>query len=68
MPKLAITTEEIRTSLQAKFGDEITTANITEWCEDNDYNVQTISNRLKEYKYARGKFNLSGAQAEDYCT
>ncbi len=63
MTKLAITTDDIVKQLRAKYGDEIVTAQVTEWSEENGYNTQTISNRLKDYKVARGTFSLSGAQA-----
>ncbi len=63
MSKLNITTDTIVSELRAAYGDDVVTAQITEWSEKNGYNTQTISNRLKEYKVARGTFSLDGAKA-----
>ena len=65
--KLSITTENIVESLVVFFenADTITTAQLREWCQINDYSYGTIRNRLAKdgYQSGRGKFNLTAAQA-----
>jgi MoxR-like ATPase len=62
--KLDITTEQIVSSVVTYFEGqtEITTANLREWCNINDYGYATIKNRLNDYKSGRGKFNLDVAK------
>lgn len=65
--KLSITTENIVESLIVFFenANTITTAQLREWCQINDYSYGTIRNRLAKdgYVSGRGKFNLTAAQA-----
>ena len=55
---MTITTDYIRTSLQAVYGESVTAADIRAWCAMNGSNYQTITNKLTDYKVGRGKWNL----------
>ena len=56
---MAMTTDYIRTSLQALYGDEIVTADVRAWCAMNGANYQTVSKKLEQYKTSRGKWDLT---------
>jgi len=49
----------IRTSLQSLYGDTISAGDIRAWCAMNDSNYQTVTNKLAQYKVARGSWNLT---------
>ena len=36
----------------------MTSAEIKAYCQMNDFNYQTVTNKLTEYKVGRGKWNL----------
>ena len=55
---MALSPEYICTSLQALYGSEFTAADVRAWCVMNDSNYQTVTNKLKDYKVGRGKWNL----------
>ena len=55
---MALSPEYICTSLQALYGSEFTAADVRAWCMMNDTNYQTVTNKLKDYKVGRGKWNL----------
>ena len=55
---MALSPEYICTSLQALYGSEFTAADVRAWCAMNDTNYQTVTNKLKDYKVGRGKWNL----------
>ena len=55
---MTISTDYIRTSLQAVYGESVTAADIRAWCAMNGCNYQTVTNKLTEYKVGRGKWNL----------
>ena len=55
---MALSPEYICTSLQALYGSEFTAADVRAWCMMNDSNYQTVTNKLKDYKVGRGKWNL----------
>ena len=55
---MTISTDYIRTSLQAVYGESVTAAEIRAWCAMNGSNYQTVTNKLTEYKVGRGKWNL----------
>ena len=55
---MTISTDYIRTSLQAVYGESVTAADIRAWCAMNGSNYQTVTNKLNEYKVGRGKWNL----------
>jgi hypothetical protein len=62
--KLDITTDQIVDSIITFYegATEVSTADIRQWCNINDYKYLTIANRLSDYKSGRGKFNLTKAQ------
>ncbi|UNH61279.1 putative cobalt chelatase subunit [Synechococcus phage S-SZBM1] len=60
MPRLLpMTTEQLISDLQTTYGPEVTSGDIKGYCAMNDLQYQTIVNRLKDYKIARGKWNLT---------
>jgi hypothetical protein len=59
---MALSSDYIRTSLQALYGNNVTGADIRAWCALNDSNYQTVTNKLSEYKVSRGKWNLEVTQ------
>lgn len=56
---MAMTTDYIRTSLQALYGDEIVAADVRAWCAMNGANYQTVSKKIDQYKTSRGKWDLT---------
>ncbi|NBV27486.1 MoxR family ATPase [bacterium] len=59
---MALSSDYIRTSLQALYGNNVTGADIRAWCALNDSNYQTVSKKLEQFKTARGKWNLEVTQ------
>ncbi len=59
---MSLSADYIRTSLQSLYGDSVTAADIRAWCAMNGANYQTISNKLANYKTARGRWNLEVTQ------
>ena len=55
---MSLSPDYIRTSLQALYGESVTSAEIRGWCAMNDTNYQTVTNKLTQYKVGRGKWNL----------
>jgi hypothetical protein len=55
---MALSSDYIRTSLQALYGNNITSADIKAWCNINDSNYQTVTKKIDDYKVGRGKWNL----------
>jgi len=55
---MALSSDYIRTSLQALYGNVVTGADIRAWCALNDSNYQTVTKKLEDYKVGRGKWNL----------
>ena len=55
---MSLSPDYIRTSLQALYGESVTSAEIRGWCAMNDTNYQTVTNKLSQYKVGRGKWNL----------
>ena len=55
---MALSSDYIRTSLQALYGNVATGADIRAWCALNDSNYQTVTKKLEDYKVGRGKWNL----------
>ena len=55
---MGLTTDYIITSLQAVYGESVTSADIRGWCAMNGSIYQTITNKLTDYKVGRGKWNL----------
>jgi hypothetical protein len=56
---MTLSTDYIRTSLQAVYGESVTAADIRAWCAMNDANYQTVTNKISDCKVARGKWNLT---------
>ena len=48
----------IVTSLQALYGEAVTSAEIRGWCAMNDANYQTVTKKIEQYKTGRGKWNF----------
>ena len=44
--------------LRDSYGESVTSAEIKAWCQMNDFNYQTITNKLTDFKVGRGKWNL----------
>jgi hypothetical protein len=59
---MALSSDYIRTSLQNLYGNNICGSDIRAWCNMNDANYQTVTNKLSQYKIARGKWNLEVTQ------
>jgi len=55
---MALSSDYIRTSLQALYGNTVTSADIRAWCNLNDANYQTVTKKIDEFKVGRGKWNL----------
>jgi len=53
-----MTDDQLITNLKNQYGPEVTSGDIKGYCAMNDLNYQTITNRLKDYKTSRGKWNL----------
>jgi MoxR-like ATPase len=56
---MSLSSDYIRTSLQAVYGESVTAADIRAWCAMNGSNYQTVTNKLNDYKVGRGKWNLT---------
>ncbi len=59
---MTISSDYIRTSLQALYGNQITSSDIRAWCAMNESNYQTITNKLVNYKTGRAQWNLEVTQ------
>ena len=55
---IKMTTEEIVSKLKASFGTEFTAPDIKAFCAMNDIGYATVTKRLKNFKTAKGKWNL----------
>ena len=44
--------------LRESYGETVTSAEIKAFCQMNDFNYQTITNKLTDFKVGRGKWNL----------
>ena len=55
---IKMTTEEIVSKLKASFGTEFTATEIKAFCAMNDIAYATVTKRLKNFKTAKGKWNL----------
>ena len=62
---MTISADYIRTSLQAVYGESVTTADIKAWCAMNGANYQTVTNKLTDFKTGRGKWNLTIQEARE---
>jgi len=59
---MALSSDYIRTSLQALYGNNVTGADIRAWCALNDSNYQTVTKKIEHLKVGRGKWNLEVTQ------
>ena len=59
---MTISSDYIRTSLQALYGSKITSGDVRAWCAMNNANYQTVTNKLAEFKTSRGCWNLEVTQ------
>jgi len=59
---MTLSSDYIRTSLQALYGNSVTGADIRAWCALNDSNYQTVAKKLDQFKVGRGKWNLEVTQ------
>jgi len=55
---MGLSKESIIECLRESYGESVTSAEIKAYCQMNDFNYQTITNKLTEYKVGRGKWNL----------
>ena len=62
---MTISADYIITSLQAVYGESVTSADIRGWCAMNDANYQTVTKKLDAYKTGRGKWNLTIQEARE---
>jgi len=62
---MALSTEYVVSSLQALYGDVITSADIKAWCALNGSTPVTISKKLEPYKVGRAKWNLTILEAQE---
>src|SRR6056300_803557 len=60
--RMALSSDYIRTSLQALYGSTVTGADVRAWCALNDSNYQTVTKKLDQFKVGRGKWNLEVTQ------
>jgi hypothetical protein len=59
---MSLSSDYIRTSLQALYGNNVTSADIRAWCNMNDANYQTVAKKIDDFKTGRGKWNLEVTQ------
>ena len=55
---MGLTKESIIECLRESYGESVTSAEIKAFCQMNDFNYQTITNKLTDFKVGRGKWNL----------
>ena len=55
---MAISSDYIRTSLQALYGNRVNTSDIRGWCDMNGVSYQTVTSKIKSYKSGRSTWNL----------
>ena len=55
---MSLSPDYIRTSLQALYGETVTSGDVRAWCAMNGHGYQTVTNKLSDCKVGRGKWNL----------
>ena len=55
---MGLSKESIIECLRESYGESVTSAEIKAFCQMNDFNYQTVTNKLTDYKVGRGKWNL----------
>ena len=56
---MGLSKESIIECLRESYGESVTSAEIKAFCMMNDFNYQTITNKLTDYKTGRGRWNLT---------
>ena len=56
---MSLSTEYVVSSLQALYGESVTSADIRAWCAMNSSNYQTVTKKLDQFKVSRGKWHLT---------
>jgi len=59
---MTLSSDYIRSALQALYGNNIASSDIRAWCVMNDENYQTVVKKLASYKTTRGRWNLEVTQ------
>jgi len=55
---MGLSKQSIIECLRDSYGESVTSAEIKAFCQMNDFNYQTITNKLTDFKVGRGKWNL----------
>ena len=55
---MGLSKESIIECLRESYGESVTSAEIKAYCQMNDFNYQTVTNKLTDYKVGRGKWKL----------
>ena len=53
--QMGLSKESIINCLRESYGESVTSAEIKAFCNMNDFNYQTITNKLTDFKVGRGK-------------
>ena len=56
---MGLSKESIIECLRESYGESVSSAEVKAFCQMNDFNYQTITNKLTDYKVGRGKWNLT---------
>ena len=56
---MGLSKESIIECLRVSYGESVSSAEVKAFCQMNDFNYQTITNKLTDYKVGRGKWNLT---------
>ena len=57
--QMGLSKESIIECLRESYGESVTSAEVKAYCQMNDFNYQTVTNKLTDYKVGRGKWNLT---------
>ena len=55
---MSLSAQYIRTSLQALYGESVSSGDIRAWCAMCGHSYQAVTNRISDCKVGRGKWNL----------
>ena len=56
---MGLSKESIIECLRESYGESVSSAEVKAFCQMNDFNYQTVTNKLTDYKVGRGKWNLT---------
>jgi MoxR-like ATPase len=59
---MPLSTEFVVTSLQALYGDVLTSGDVRAWCAMNGTTYPTVTKKLDQYKSGRGKWDLNAQE------